>query len=118
MTRLTNLAKATVLLALLSACKEDPRHLYVWDSELAPYMSELGYTIGNDGVTILKNNVPMWQQHCGRGCNIDFLAPLEFYSNARDDIDKALRAAREQYLNDFSEKIEIKPTGKENVNSR
>lgn len=104
--------RALILVLLLSACEptESPR---TWGDELDPYMTERGYTVGNDEQTILKNGYPVWvDENCtGRGCfnSNRPLVPSELVEGVRLDLLAALKESRAEYVEDISSTIGIEP---------
>lgn len=104
------LAIAAIL--FLAACKVEPSPSR-WSAELNPYMEARGYTLAMDGETILKNGYPVWiDPICiGRGCGLGNqpLVPYELSGAVKEDLLRALKEAREEYIEDVSEKIGVEP---------
>lgn len=107
--------KALLLWVVLfvAACKIEPMP-EVWPAELNPYMEEKGYTLSQDGVTILKNGYPVWlDEPCfGRGCfgSNRPLVPQELVAEVSEGILEAVRESREQYVIDISRRIGVEYT--------
>ena len=107
--------KALILCAVLfiAACNVEPTP-EVWPAELNPYMEEKGYTLSQDGVTILKNGYPVWvDEPCfGRGCfnSNRPLVPQELVAEVSEGILTAVKESREQYVIDISRRIGVEYT--------
>ena len=97
---------------LLTACKVEPQPGR-WVDYLDPYMAAYGYTMANDGETILKDGYPVWLDAVcmGRGCfdNNRPLVPGELRDSVRKDFFDALDAAQHEYVADVSKRIGIEP---------
>ena len=102
--------RVLIFVFLLAACKieEQPK---IWGDHLDPYMAARGYTVAEDGETILKNGYPVWKDPpCwSRGClGSQPLVTVELASAVRADLLKAYKDAHSEYVADVSEKIGIK----------
>jgi hypothetical protein len=107
--------KSLLLCTILfvAACNIEPSPA-VWPPELNPYMEEKGYTLSQDGVTILKNGYPVWfDEPClGRRCfdSNRPLVPRELANEVSEGIREAVRESREQYVIDISRRIGVEYT--------
>lgn len=103
--------KALIFVLFLAACKVEPQPR-VWDDFLDPYMASYGYTIANDGKTILKNGYPVWvDEPCfSRGCVGNYsLVPSELREGVRMHFLEVYDKSRKQYVADISDKIGVEP---------